>query len=108
MIEHEHDYDILTGLYNRQAFHRVSEELFRDPHQLGVAALLMMDLDNLSSTSMIPTATTGATSTFTALAAALRRTHPTALWCPAFPAMSSCCCSTAIPVRIRSVRRSAP
>ena len=46
-IEHERDYDILTGLYNRQAFHRVSEELFRDPHQLGVAALLMMDLDNL-------------------------------------------------------------
>lgn len=46
-IEHERDYDILTGLYNRQAFHRVSEELFRDPGQLGVAALLMMDLDNL-------------------------------------------------------------
>ena len=46
-IEHERDYDILTGLYNRRAFHRVSEELFRDPHQLGVAALLMMDLDNL-------------------------------------------------------------
>ena len=46
-IEHERDYDILTGLYNRQAFHRVSEELFRDPHQLGVAALMMMDLDNL-------------------------------------------------------------
>ena len=34
-IEHERDYDILTGLYNRQAFHRVSEELFRNPHQLG-------------------------------------------------------------------------
>ena len=46
-IEHERDYDILTGLYNRQAFHRVNEELFHDPHQLGVAALLMMDLDNL-------------------------------------------------------------
>ena len=46
-IEHERDYDILTGLYNRQAFHRVSEELFRQPGQLGVAALLMMDLDNL-------------------------------------------------------------
>lgn len=46
-IEHERDYDILTGLYNRQAFRRVSEELFHDPHQLGVAALLMMDLDNL-------------------------------------------------------------
>ncbi len=24
-IEHERDYDILTGLYNRQAFHRVSK-----------------------------------------------------------------------------------
>jgi len=46
-IEHERDYDILTGLYNRQAFHRVSEELFQNPGQLGVAALVMMDLDNL-------------------------------------------------------------
>ena len=46
-IEHERDYDILTGLYNRQAFHRVSGELFARPERLGVAALLMMDLDNL-------------------------------------------------------------
>ena len=46
-IEHERDYDILTGLYNRQAFHRVYEELFAEPERLGVAALLMMDLDNL-------------------------------------------------------------
>ena len=46
-IEHERDYDILTGLYNRQAFHRVCKELFHAPGQLGVAALLMMDLDNL-------------------------------------------------------------
>ena len=46
-IEHERDYDILTGLYNRQAFHRVCAELFADPQQLGVAALVMMDLDNL-------------------------------------------------------------
>ena len=46
-IEHERDYDILTGLYNRQAFQRVCGELFEDPHQLGTAALLMMDLDNL-------------------------------------------------------------
>ncbi len=46
-IEHERDYDILTGLYNRQAFHRVCGELFQNPGQLGVAALLMMDLDNL-------------------------------------------------------------
>ena len=46
-IEHERDYDILTGLYNRQAFHRVSHELFQNPERLGVAALLMMDLDDL-------------------------------------------------------------
>ena len=44
---HKRDYDILTGLYNRQAFQRVCGELFEDPQQLGTAALLMMDLDNL-------------------------------------------------------------
>lgn len=47
-VEHERDYDILTGIYNRQAFHRVSEELFADKRELGsCAALLMMDLDSL-------------------------------------------------------------
>ncbi len=46
-IEHERDYDILTGLYNRQAFNRVCTELFAQPERMGVAALLMMDLDNL-------------------------------------------------------------
>ena len=46
-IEHERDYDILTGLYNRQAFSRVCTELFAVPERMGVAALLMMDLDNL-------------------------------------------------------------
>ena len=46
-IEHERDYDILTGLYNRQAFNRVCTELFTAPERMGVAALLMMDLDNL-------------------------------------------------------------
>ena len=46
-IEHERDYDILTGLYNRQAFHQVCTELFAHPERLGHAALLMMDLDNL-------------------------------------------------------------
>ena len=46
-IERERDYDVLTGLYNRQAFHRVSHELFQNPERLGVAALLMMDLDGL-------------------------------------------------------------
>ena len=46
-IEHERDYDILTGLYNRQAFQRVCESLFAKPEKLGHAALLMTDLDNL-------------------------------------------------------------
>ena len=46
-IEHERDYDILTGLYNRQAFNRVCTELFAAPERMVVAALMMMDLDNL-------------------------------------------------------------
>ena len=46
-IERERDYDILTGLYNRQAFNRVCTELFAAPERMGVAALMMMDLDNL-------------------------------------------------------------
>lgn len=46
-IEHERDYDILTGLYNRQAFNRMCTELFAAPERMGVAALMMMDLDNL-------------------------------------------------------------
>ena len=46
-IEHERDYDILTGLYSRQAFDRVCGQLFEQPEKLGCAALLMMDLDNL-------------------------------------------------------------
>ena len=29
-IEHERDYDTLTGLYNRRAFQRESEKLFRE------------------------------------------------------------------------------
>ena len=46
-IEHERDYDVLTGLYNRQAFNRVCAALFAQPARMGVAALMMMDLDNL-------------------------------------------------------------
>ena len=46
-IEHERDHDILTGLYNRQAFNRLCTELFAAPERMGVAALMMMDLDNL-------------------------------------------------------------
>ena len=47
-IEHERDYDLLTGLYNRRAFYQAADELFRHARdKLGHAALLMMDLDNL-------------------------------------------------------------
>ena len=112
-IEQERDYDILTGLYNRQAFHRVSEELFRDPHQLGVAALLMMDLDNLKHINDTYGHDWGdqyihRTGRCLAENTPNGTIPPPGRSAPAFPAMSSCCCSTAIPVRIRSVRRSAP
>lgn len=46
-IEHERDFDILTGLYNRQAFNREAEALFAQPKELGCAALMMLDLDRL-------------------------------------------------------------
>ena len=46
-MEHERDYDALTGLYNRRAFQRESEALFEHSEVLGHAALLMIDLDNL-------------------------------------------------------------
>lgn len=46
-IEHERDFDILTGLYNRQAFDREAENLFKHPEELGYAALMMLDLDHL-------------------------------------------------------------
>ena len=50
-IEHERDYDALTGLYNRRAFQRESEALFEHSEVLGHAALLMIDLDNLKRTN---------------------------------------------------------
>ncbi|MCH5204726.1 MAG: GGDEF and EAL domain-containing protein, partial [Oscillospiraceae bacterium] len=46
-IEYERDYDGLTGLLNRKAYYRCLDELFREPAKLGVAAILMIDLDNL-------------------------------------------------------------
>lgn len=48
-IEHECDYDALTGLYSRQAFFRVCGELFEKPDTLRHAALMMTDLDNLKT-----------------------------------------------------------
>lgn len=51
-IEHERDYDTLTGLYNRRAFQRESEKLFREqPEKLKVAAFVMIDMDNLKYTN---------------------------------------------------------
>ncbi|MCQ5129906.1 EAL domain-containing protein [Butyricicoccus faecihominis] len=47
-VEHERDHDLLTGLLSRRAFHRVMNDLFTfHPESLGIAALLMVDLDNL-------------------------------------------------------------
>ncbi len=47
-IEYERDYDTLTNILNRRAFKREIDALFDKRRQdLQVAALLMMDLDNL-------------------------------------------------------------
>ncbi len=48
-VEYERDYDSLTNLLNRRAFHREMGELFggEKREKLGCAALVMMDLDNL-------------------------------------------------------------
>ena len=46
-IEHERDYDLLTNLLNRRAFHSTMDVLFRRPSELHTAALIMLDLDNL-------------------------------------------------------------
>lgn len=50
-IEHERDYDLLTGLYNRRAFYRAAERLFDNPRELRCGALVMMDLDCLKKTN---------------------------------------------------------
>lgn len=46
-IEHERDYDVLTGLYNRFSFMRKVQEMFAHPDKMRHAALLMTDLDDL-------------------------------------------------------------
>ena len=50
-IEQERDYDPLTDLYNRRAFCRIAQELFAEPERMKVAALVMIDLDNLKGTN---------------------------------------------------------
>ena len=46
-IEYERDYDLLTNLLNCRAFHAQMQQLFQPSGKLKVAALIMMDLDNL-------------------------------------------------------------
>lgn len=46
-IEYERDYDLLTNLLNRRAFHSILKAQFKRPQELCTAALLMFDLDNL-------------------------------------------------------------
>lgn len=46
-LEYERDYDLLTQLKNRRAFHMHLETLFKDKSNITVAAMIMLDLDNL-------------------------------------------------------------
>ena len=46
-IEHERDYDNLTGLLNRQAYYRKVDKLFHNRDELRITAFIMVDLDNL-------------------------------------------------------------
>ncbi|MDD3429687.1 MAG: GGDEF and EAL domain-containing protein [Oscillospiraceae bacterium] len=46
-IEHDRDYDALTGIHNRRAFQAQATALFNKKHLLQQAAMLMLDLDNL-------------------------------------------------------------
>ena len=46
-IEYERDYDLLTNLLNRRAVRTALRKLFEHSENLGVSALLMLDLDNL-------------------------------------------------------------
>lgn len=46
-IEYERDYDLTTGLLNRRAYYSKIGELFNHRERLGIAAFIMIDLDNL-------------------------------------------------------------
>jgi diguanylate cyclase (GGDEF)-like protein len=48
-LEYERDYDMLTDVYNRRAFHAKMAAGFNDPASMGVAAIIMLDLDNLKT-----------------------------------------------------------
>ena len=46
-IEHDRDYDFLTGLMNRRAFYREVDRVFRNETRGKFGAVVMMDLDEL-------------------------------------------------------------
>lgn len=46
-IEYERDYDLTTGLLNRRAYYTIIDDLFSRQDELGIAAFIMIDLDNL-------------------------------------------------------------
>mgnify|MGYP003542346731 FL=1 len=46
-LEYERDYDALTMLKNRRAFHAEMENIFAHKEKITIAAMVMMDLDNL-------------------------------------------------------------
>lgn len=46
-LEYERDYDLLTNLINRRAFHTAMKKRFSAPEELKIGALVMLDLDNL-------------------------------------------------------------
>ncbi len=48
-IQYERDYDLLTNLMNRRAFHATVKELFKNTDNLKVSAFMLWDLDNLKS-----------------------------------------------------------
>lgn len=46
-LVYERDFDMLTGIYNRRAFYRTMDRLFASGEDLGLAALIVLDTDDL-------------------------------------------------------------
>ncbi|MDR3294217.1 MAG: EAL domain-containing protein [Clostridiales Family XIII bacterium] len=48
-LEYDRDYDMLTDVYNRRAFHTKIADCFQEQEKMGIAAIIMLDLDNLKN-----------------------------------------------------------
>jgi diguanylate cyclase (GGDEF)-like protein len=48
-LEYDRDYDMLTDVFNRRAFHARMTACFNEPNAVGIAAVIMLDLDNLKN-----------------------------------------------------------